>query len=544
MSIRPTCCSGCATALPHPLHVLEDVARIGALELAAHLAGALSSDVKKHSEHDHTLLVEFLDRERQRMLADLQQIVDRSDEARHLLIALEFGIALLRGVLADRVMFRGWEPLDEEEFREWLKRHGAGPILLESATLQSLYDAGFDYADGEKDKPDMAAGVAAQSMLRIFLRQRGPFSWKMMSGMGDCVFSPLYQVLAARGVRFAFFHKITRLNYDAASNSIRSIDLERQVKLESPYEPLFRVNGVDSWPSAPICDHIENGSELEAAIERGEINLESYWSPSWKDATPATLTRGVDYDIVVLGISIAAMPVLCQDLVETKPAWRDMVREVRTVATQAQQLWLKPTLSGLGWPTGPTVVQGYPPHLGQWLDVSHAIPRETWGPGQEPGAIVYFCETLYGQNIPPPASDTGYPARALEHTKEQSRKWLEQHTGLMWPKAVVPGTAGLDYDLLYDPEGRTGADRLDAQYWRVNVEPSERYVLSLTGATKYRLATDQSGVDGLFLTGDWIRNGWNVGCVESTVTSGLQCARAISGDPIEITDEHFMRLKA
>jgi hypothetical protein len=35
----------------------------------------------------------------------------------------------------------------------------------------------------------------------------------------------------------------------------------------------------------------------------------------------------------------------------------------------------------------------------------------------------------------------------------------------------------------------------------------------------------------------------NVGCVESTVISGLQCARAIDGRPHPIVDEHFLQIR-
>ena len=54
--------------------------------------------------------------------------------------------------------------------------------------------------------------------------------------------------------------------------------------------------------------------------------------------------------------------------------------------------------------------------------------------------------------------------------------------------------------------------------------------LAVTGSTKYRLPADHSGFTNLILTGDWIRNGFNTpGCIESSVISGRQAARAISG---------------
>jgi hypothetical protein len=41
----------------------------------------------------------------------------------------------------------------------------------------------------------------------------------------------------------------------------------------------------------------------------------------------------------------------------------------------------------------------------------------------------------------------------------------------------------------------------------------------------------------LYITGDWIDNGFNAGCIEATVMAGLQTARAISGENITIHGE-------
>ena len=82
-----------------------------------------------------------------------------------------------------------------------------------------------------------------------------------------------------------------------------------------------------------------------------------------------------------------------------------------------------------------------------------------------------------------------------------------------------------------------GPARFDSQYWRANVDPSERYVMSVVGSTQYRLAADQSGFSNLFLTGDWIRTGLNAGCVEAAVMAGMQTSRAMTGHPAVIKGE-------
>ena len=79
--------------------------------------------------------------------------------------------------------------------------------------------------------------------------------------------------------------------------------------------------------------------------------------------------------------------------------------------------------------------------------------------------------------------------------------------------------------------------RADSPYYRINIDPSERYVLSVGGSTRCRLKSGESGFANLFLAGDWTHNGLNVGCGESAALSGGQASRAISGHPAEIPGE-------
>ncbi|MEZ4980949.1 MAG: hypothetical protein R2769_05045 [Saprospiraceae bacterium] len=103
---------------------------------------------------------------------------------------------------------------------------------------------------------------------------------------------------------------------------------------------------------------------------------------------------------------------------------------------------------------------------------------------------------------------------------------------------VIPGLfdeeGNLKWDYLYDPTNGSGEDRLKYQYWRCNIDGSERYVFSLKGSSKHRIKTDESGFSNVWLTGDWINNGFNIGFVEGAVVSGLQSARALSGEEIPI----------
>jgi hypothetical protein len=73
--------------------------------------------------------------------------------------------------------------------------------------------------------------------------------------------------------------------------------------------------------------------------------------------------------------------------------------------------------------------------------------------------------------------------------------------------------------------------RFDRQFRRANVDPSERYVLSVTGSSASRLASDAGSLPNLFLAGEWLRTGLDCGCVEAAVMGGMQASRVLSGYP-------------
>ena len=110
-------------------------------------------------------------------------------------------------------------------------------------------------------------------------------------------------------------------------------------------------------------------------------------------------------------------------------------------------------------------------------------------------------------------------------------QWLQDNAGFLWPAATTnENPAGFDLDLLADPTGNpdsTGLEKLNEQFYSANIDPTERYVLSLPGSGKFRLKTDQSGYKNLFFAGDWIDTGYNMGCAEVAIMSGLMAAQAL-----------------
>jgi uncharacterized protein with NAD-binding domain and iron-sulfur cluster len=375
--------------------------------------------------------------------------------------------------------------------------------------------------------------VALRTLLRTGWTYKGAFAWKMQAGMGDTVFTPLYEVLRRRGVRFAFFHRVENLGLSADRRAVETIDVTVQATPKGgDYRPLVDVQGLPCWPSEPLYEQLAEGDELRA----GRIDLESAWTP-WPGVAKRSLRRGQDFDVVILGIAIGALPHLTRELSAASAPWADMLAHVKTVQTQAFQLWLDRAARDLGWDADePAVVGSYP---ACWADMSHLLPREDWGAELGLKNVSYFCYPLSEpEPIPAPGADPHFPGKEAERVKAESLAFLGRDIGALWPAATAPpGTGPLDWARLVDRSGGAAAARFDAQFWRANIDGSERYVLSVKGSTRYRLRADESGFENLYLAGDWTRNGLNAGCVEAAVISGLQAARAICGHPRVIIGE-------
>jgi uncharacterized protein with NAD-binding domain and iron-sulfur cluster len=526
----PSPAAGASTTAPYRLerilgavvadaHTIEDlVVSVGvsaALEMAARLAARVREEpgVLPH-------LKAFLDA----VAAHIQRgmLVPQDDDIRRAFIVLDLAVTYARGLIADGALDEGLHPLDRFEFREWLTRHGASTMTVQSAVVQAFYDASFSYEDGRTDLPNVAAGVAIRSTLRILLGYQGHVVYKMAAGMGDTIFAPIYQVLKQRGVRFEFFHRVTSLEpgtLSAGSRGIAKVHLARQVNLKNgTYDPLIDVDGLPCWPSAPLTAQIENGEQLKG------VNLESHWS-GWPDVATLTLEAGRDYDVVVLGISLGALPLICQPLLaEDEPRrqqWADLFAKVKTIRTQAVQVWADRTSEELGWgPQGGIIACCQEPDA-SWADFSHLLGREGWAPSAHVSGVYYGCGPMPDSMPPiPPPDRTDFPAERLADAEATADSFLRDNATPLWPNAVVG--EGMDPAVI--------ASRYD----RANIDPSERYVLAVSGGEFAKLPPDASGYTNLFLTGAWVDNGLNISSVEGTVMAGMACAAAVSGTPINI----------
>ena len=458
-----------------------------------------------------------------------------SSEMQRIHLILDLGATALRGMVADEVALYGFDGIDDEEISQWLRRHGAKPDTVDSPLVRAVYDYAFGFRHGVTDDTHRAigAGTFLHGTMRLFFTYKGSIFFKMRSGMGDTIFTPYYKALKARGVTFKFFHKVRDLQLDHNAGAIDRIVVDRQATVKSgEYDPFVRVGDYDCWPSQPLYDQLVEGEELKAR----KVRLESSWS-DWMPVETRTLIRGTDFDEVVLGISLGALPYVAKELIDSDPAWRKMVERVETTATQAMQLWLKPTTNETGWFHGDTILTAYADAMNTWADMTHLDAAEDWPAEHKPGSIAYFCGPLSDPEHMPPFSDTGFPERAEAQVRENGLRWMNTHGPALWPDMFEADGSGFDETKLVTTQPPSSGGLWESQYFRANYEPTERYVLSVPGSTQYRLRADRSGYANLWLAGDWTYTGINAGCVEAAAMSGLRAAAGLMGVPVNIVGE-------
>lgn len=472
--------------------------------------------------------------------SQLEDVVRADSEARRLWEILDLALAGLRGSIRFGLATdpRGFAAIDDYEMREWLRLNGASESTLQSAFVRGLYDLGFAYEDGDPARPAIAAGVGLRGAVRMLYTYRGALFWKMRAGMGDVVFAPLYEVLRRRGVRFEFFHRLESVRLCDAGGlaagekpyvEALQFDVQAAVEGGGPYQPLVEVRGLPCWPSAPRFDQLVDGGRLE----REGWQFESFWDR--RKVGTRQLRVVDDFDFVVLGVSLGAIPHVCREIVERDPRWQAMVRGVKTVATQAFQVWMGQDMGQLGWRDSPISYSAYVKPFDTWADMGQLIPQERWRDG-EVKAIAYFCSALPTGPDAADRSASDLPSRMRARVRENAVRFLERDVGTLWPRARR-GDGGFRWDLLVSPAGEApraaaaASSRFDSQYWTANVNPTDRYVLSVPGSPKCRISPLDNTYDNLTIAGDWTDCGHNMGCVESAVMSGRLAAHALSKSP-------------
>jgi uncharacterized protein with NAD-binding domain and iron-sulfur cluster len=518
--------------------------RYGTLATMAALIEALALldlALKALPDLPDALILPFVERLAGTIRGRLADLVTRDHRMRHKWEIVDLVLAILVGTVRFRLLSdpRGLEAIDEYDCREWLRMNGASERSLESAFVRGLYDLAMAYEAGDPARPGLAAGQALRGSLRMFFSYRGAMLWKMRAGMGDVVFAPFYEVLKRRGVTFEFFHRLENVRLAPESGlapgerpyvAALEFDVQATIAGGGEYDPLVDIKGVRSWPARPDYRQLENGAGLEA----DGWDFESHWDRRRAGTRTLEVTR--DFDAVVLAVGVGAIPYVCGEILARDARWRDMVAHVKTVATQAFQIWLREDLQQLGWVAPPVTLSAFMKPFDTWSDMGHLIPVESWP--EPPRTLAYFCGVLADPPVPPSREDATYPQRRRAEVRRNATNFLNTRIAALWP-ASSAGPGRFRWELLVGtalPPGQgAGAPSdencFDSQFWTANVNPSDRYVLALPGSLRHRISPLDNTYDNLTIAGDWTDCGFNEGCVEAAMMSGRLAAHAIAQFP-------------
>jgi len=457
----------------------------------------------------------------------LDELIRSSDTLRRLWYLIDLMLAIVRGIIEDGVIEHDdFDVINDVELCDWLRSHGAERETVDCALVRTVvYDLAFAYRGGDPQTPAAEAGTALRGLLRAFFTYRGAMMWKMNAGMGDVVFAPLYELLDKRGVDVQFFHRVEKVSADNGLVESITIDVQADVvSTTKPVEFLLKATSAKGksspgakavWPAKPHVPLKPSSSTYGKPPVARDYE-------SWLTARSVTkvatkvLTRAKgDFDRVVFAMPIAMVPHVAADLINQSPRWTDAAEHIETVPTQALQLWLNKPASEFSEHEDGAVVGGYVEPYDTWSDMPQLVKHEQV---KDSVTVAYFCNVLGDSPIPERGLADHWLKEQDKRVEEHAKRFLRHDIRYLWSNAVDQHSGEFDWSLLV------------GHYLRANVEPSERYVLSVPGSSAYRIAADDTDFKNLYVAGDWTACGLNVGCVEAATMSGLLAANAMLHD--------------
>jgi uncharacterized protein with NAD-binding domain and iron-sulfur cluster len=491
------------------------------------------------AEHTHRLLSTA----HPKISRTLDRITRKDAARRPLHYFVDTTLAFLRGLTnpADGIYVDGdLDRVSDRDLRAWLIENGCRVESAEkSPWIAAAYDSSFQFLGSDRARPAFEAGTAARYAIRGYLLYKHAPGYVVDAGMGEAIVAPMYEVLKERGVRFAFFHRLERMELSADKKRLARLHFVEQARVRGAYDPLFTHQGLRCWSTEPDWSQLEGGEALRA---RG-VDFESRWSPP-ADDRPLSLVAGVDFDVAIVALPLGSIRAdadgrtPCAEWMDAVPAVRAAAEGINLMTSVAAQLWFDRDMPDLGWDRRPAVI-GWAPPLGIWCDMTPTIEHEDWPAEAAPLSVAYLCGVGATGAELASSADRDARDRARREALSAITAQLEEHGAAMWPGAATPD-GSFDWSVLHDPAGGVGAERLAAQLVKVNAEPWDLCDGAQPNAFRVRLAAHESGLDNVALAGTWTKTSVATAAIETAVMSGLAAARALGAEGRTIVGEGFM----
>jgi hypothetical protein len=291
--------------------------------------------------------------------------------------------------------------------------------------------------------------------------------------------TPLYLALEKLGARVHFFHTVTGLELEGTGPDRRltTVHLQRQAEVKAgpaAYQPLLTEDlpnnppNLRDWPMDPHYDQLVDGDWFK----KHNIDFFDAWQTTNTRAKPVALREGADFDLVVLGVPLGALPLIESPLTSPRdpaadPAWKAMIDGIAVTQTMSFQLWFgTPAANLLSKPRGLLTAYAQPePSYG---DFTPLIAYEDW-PAPKPQYCAYFTGASYSGKPPlPPQCGPDYPEKMQDAWVGLVRTWLRDNYAAFYDGPATPQKFPAFLNLLTAPGATTPrpAPRLSAHHRR------------------------------------------------------------------------------
>ena len=262
-------------------------------------------------------------------------------------------------------------------------------------------------------------------------------------------------------------------------------------------------------------------------------DFESFWDRR-RTRPPSRSTSGRDFDLVVLGVGLGAVPHVCRELVDARPALagdgraREDRRDAGVPALAHAPTWR--SSAGAGRRSN---ISGFVEPFDTWADMRHLLRARALARRRARAARRLLLQRAAGRREPGRRARSAPTPRppARRGAAERHRASCDAGVAHLWPARVdrpPASSAGSSSSTRRRGAARgRGALRLAVLDAPTSTRPTATS-LSLPGTGRHRISPARRAYDNLTIAGDWTDCGFNAGCVEAAVMSGRLAAHALS----------------